>query len=329
MNRKNLPEQDVKRFLENIYTQEEALRVFDNLPHNADYQDVLSESMDKTWDESEEYAAYSALQKEQYQKEAAVLLRKINKKPRTIHRYVKRSLSIAASIAILFAISTGIYKYVSHKDITYSDVVTTFGKIKTLQLPDGTVVTLNACSSLNFPDEFDENERRITLEGEAYFQVAKNESQPFIITTGKFDVKVLGTEFNVKAYSVDEIQSVNVKSGKVQIEMPEATIRLIANEQLKINLLSDEYSKEKEEQPVAVWKKGWLFFDGTPIRDVANELERIYNCKIEFKSGQDFNNLISGEHSNKNLKSVLESIEHTSGIHFNYEEKNKQILFYK
>jgi ferric-dicitrate binding protein FerR (iron transport regulator) len=327
MQNKNLSRQDIRRFLENVYTREEAERIFRNI-YNNEYGDILLKSMDDVWEEAANQPV-NMFQKNAYMEEAAALLRKINQKPSIIRRYFKRSLSIAASIAVLLTLSVGIYKFAAHREPVYSDITTTFGETKTLRLPDGTVVNLNACSSIRFPDRFDDDERRIGLEGEAYFQVNRNEEQAFVITTGKFDVKVLGTEFNVKAYAADEIQSVDVKQGKVQVEMPEATIRLTASEQLRMNMLSDEYGKYREEHPVASWERGYLYFDKTPIRDVANELERIYHCKIEFEPGHPFNNLISGEHANKNIQSVLKSIEYTSGIHFRYDEKSKQIMFYK
>ena len=113
------------------------------------------------------------------------------------------------------------------------------------------------------------------MEGEAYFQVQRKEKQPFIVRTSRFDVRVLGTCFDVKAYSSDEVVSVDVESGKVQVDLPEAMMRLQAKEQVSINTLSGEYSKRCEERDVAVWRKGGLRFSSTPVRDVAKELERM------------------------------------------------------
>lgn len=165
------------------------------------------------------------------------------------------------------------------------------------------------------------------LEGEGYFRVYHNEKQPFIVNTRHFDVRVLGTCFNVKSYSSDEVVSVDVESGKVQVDLPEAMMRLRAKEQILINTVSGEYNKRHEERAVAVWRRGSLRFNSTPIRDVAKELERMYNCRITFTQGQEFNNLISGEHDNKSLEAVLQSIGYTSGIH--YKRSGDQVLLYK
>lgn len=128
---------------------------------------------------------------------------------------------------------------------------------------------------------------------------------PFIVKTKRLDVRVLGTRFDVKSYSTDEIVSVSVESGKVQVDLPEAMMRLTAKEQVLINTVSGEYSKKTEDRGVAVWMKGGLRFYSTPIRDVAKELERVYNCRIAFAPGQDFNNLITGEHDNKSSRPYL------------------------
>ena len=104
-------------------------------------------------------------------------------------------------------------------------------------------------------------------------------------------------------------------------------MRLNANEQILINKLSGEYSKQHDERDVAVWRNGGLRFDATPIRDVAKVLERRYNCRITFADGQEFDNLISGEHDNQSLEAVLQSIEYTSGIH--YRLTGNLVLLYK
>ena len=217
--------------------------------------------------------------------------------------------------------------YIGRQQISYLEASTSYGEHKKVSLPDGTVLTLNSCSRVRYPSRFVDDERRIELEGEGFFQVSHNEKQPFVINTRFFDVRVLGTCFNVKSYSSDETVMVDVENGKVQIDMPDAMMRLTANEQVRINTASGEYSKEREKHAVAVWRGGALRFDATPIHDVAKELERMYNCRITFAHGQSFENLISGEHDNKSLEAVLQSIEYTSGIH--YKLSGKEVLLYK
>lgn len=100
------------------------------------------------------------------------------------------------------------------------------------------------------------------------------------------DVRVLGTTFNVKSYSSDETAYVDVESGKVQVDMPEAMMRLKANERVIVNRTQGEYSKLCEDCAVATWRNGSLRFASTPIHDVAKELERMYNCRIVLPRGR-------------------------------------------
>ena len=258
--------------------------------------------------------------------EAYQLLKHIeHKKNNWLHRI---AVIVAGTAAIICLIIGGFHylKYQNEQQIVYLEASTSYGERKQILLPDGTQVILNSCSHIRYPDNFIGNERRIELEGEGYFQVYRNEEQPFIINTRRFDVRVLGTSFDVKAYSSDEVVSVEVENGKVQVDLPEAMMRIRAKEQVFINTVSGEYSKRRDERPVAIWKKGGLRFNSTPIRDVAKELERMYNCRITFGEGQ-FDNLISGEHDNKSLEAVLQSIEYTSGIR--YRKDGNRILLYK
>ena len=216
----------------------------------------------------------------------------------------------------------------SEQQITFAEISTSFGEKKRVELPDGTILVLNSCSQVRYPDSFQRGYPESGTGRRRILGWCHNEDMPFIVQTKRLDVRVLGTRFDVKSYSTDEIVSVSVESGKVQVDLPEAMMRLTAKEQVLINTVSGEYSKKKEERGVAVWIKGSLRFNSTPIRDVAKELERVYNCRITFAPGQDFNNLITGEHDNKSLEAVLKSIEFISGD-IKYKKEGINVLLYK
>ncbi|MDR2085833.1 MAG: DUF4974 domain-containing protein [Dysgonamonadaceae bacterium] len=326
----------ISHYLNGTYSTEDVNQIVSRLQKEEESRTVLQETMDAVWEESAAFADVSDEEREKYRMEAAGLLKRIkqaeaDRMKKTKQLSWKKIASVAAAAAVLLMAGWLINNYSQPFGATteYSSVTTSFGEIKTAFLPDGTRITLNACSKIVYPQTFSGNERKIRLNGEAFFSVIRNEKQPFIVSAGQFDVTVLGTEFNIKNYDTDVIHSVDVKSGKVQVEIPDATIRLKADEQFKIDLLSGEYAKSGENKDVAAWRKGHLSFKQTPLRDVANELERTYKCEIQFQQGKIFNNLISGEHSNESLESVLKSIELTTGIHFKFIEKDKTILFYK
>lgn len=320
-NHKNL----YRRYLDDLYTKEDARQLLNSL-QNPDNHETLNELSSDVWEEAATQQPLTDLEREHYKREAHQLLKRIEHKKRTwLRRVAIATISTAAVVCLVLG---GIHylKYQNERQIIYLEASTSYGERKQILLPDGTQLTLNSCSHVRYPNNFTGEERRIVLEGEGYFQVHRNERQPFIVSTRRFDVRVLGTCFDIKSYSSDEIVSVEVENGKVQVDLPEAMMRLKGKEQVLINTVSGEYNKRREERPVAIWKKGGLRFNSTPIRDVAKELERMYNCRITFADGQ-FNNLISGEHDNKSLEAVLQSIEYTSGIR--YKKEGNRIVLYK
>lgn len=318
--------QKLRRYLDDIYTRNEASKLLDSL-RDAENKDLLEEVTAEVWEASAGHGQTTSVEREKYKKEARRLLRGIEHSKRIwLRRTAYAIAGIAALLCLVFG-SIHYYHYMDEQNTTYSLANTSYGEKRHLTLPDGTQIVLNSCSSLRYPNRFSGKERKVELDGEAYFRVARNEAMPFIITTGNFNVRVLGTHFDVKSYPKDEIVSVNVESGKVQVDLPEAMMRLTAREQVLINTLSGEYTKKKEEREVAVWIKGGLRFSSTPIRDVARELERVYNCRITFAPDDEFTNLISGEHDNKSLESVLQSIEYVSGV--KHKKEGNEIVLYK
>lgn len=314
------------RYLDNLYTTEDAHKLLDELA-DPTCNEVLEELASNAWDESSSQQLFTDLEREEYKREAHQLLKHIEHKKRT---WIRRIALVSVGIAAMLCLVWGGFSYLNYKNeqqIVYMEASTSYGECKQFLLPDGTQLVLNACSRVRYPNSFIGEERKIELEGEGFFRVHRNEKQPFIIKTSRFKIHVLGTSFNVKSYASDEIVSVEVESGKVQVDLPEAMMRLQAKEQIRINTVSNEYNKCREERPVAVWQKGGLRFNSTPIRDVAKELERMYNRQIIFAKGQEFKNLISGEHDNKSLEAVLQSMEYTSGIR--YKKEGDFILLYK
>lgn len=315
------------RYLDDLYTRDDASQLLQSIK-DSENQDILDELAAEVWEESGNLQPGNDLEREKYKREARQLLKRIEHKKRT---WFRRASVVAVSTAAVIAIiigSVNFFRYMNAQQVTLAEITTSFGEKRQVTLPDGTLLVLNSCLQVRYPDRFVGDLREVELEGEGYFRVARNEKMPFIVRTKRLDVQVLGTRFDVKSYSTDEIVSVSVESGKVQVDLPEAMMRLTAKEQVLINTVSGEYSKKTEDRGVAVWMKGGLRFYSTPIRDVAKELERVYNCRITFASGQDFNNLITGEHDNKSLEAVLKSIEFISGD-IKYKKEGIHVLLYK
>lgn len=317
----------LKRFVDGLYTRKDADDLLKHF-HAGKYNTEISEAMDNVWEEMEEDEV-SSLQHQQYREEARLLLSRI-RKPEKRFSFIPY-LRYVAIVAVILSIGWGGFRLIrsnQEKVLTYTEVHVKNGEHKRIILPDGTSVTLNAGSYLRYPQEFITDVRRIEMNGEAFFEVTRDEEKPFLIHTKDADVKVLGTSFNVKAFDMDEQLTVSVQTGKVQVDLPEAMMRLLPDEQFVMDKTKGEFQKRNEDARLStVWIKGGLYFNRTPIRTVVNELVRMYNRTIEFAPGAEYDDYIYGEHDNKSLEAVLKSIQYSTDIKYRIE--NDKIVLYK
>ncbi len=326
---------DINRYLDNFYATEEVHRLRELIR-----SEIGSESLDarmkELWIECLASREEPLYKEELLKREAERLLEeRVGKAVTPKKRQWKLRLwsRVAASLLLLIVASWTVYyaakdRHLSTTELTYQEVHVPYGEKKELLLPDGTTVLLNAGSHFSYPDKFMGEERQVKLNGEGFFSVAKDKSHPFVVSSRDLDIKVLGTVFNVKTYEEDELVSVAVRSGKVQVDTDGISSRLTSGEQITLNHRTKDYQKKTvEANSISSWRKGGLFFNETPIADVVRELNRIYNCKVRFEEGQNFNNLIVGEHDNKSIESVLKSIEYTSGI--KCRKEGSEYILYK
>ncbi|MDR1755666.1 MAG: FecR domain-containing protein [Culturomica sp.] len=160
------------------------------------------------------------------------------------------------------------------------------GATYTIRLADGTKVVLNADSELRFPALFSQNERRVTLKGEAYFDVAKDPKRPFIIHTGdSLDIRVLGTKFNVQTYGDIPKTAVTLIEGSVSVSvgLGEVGVVLKPAEQAVFDRKSTLLSVRALENTLhsTAWSNGYFDFEATHIRLIIKELEKWYNVEID------------------------------------------------
>ena len=179
---------------------------------------------------------------------------------------------------------------------------------KVISLSDGSKIYLNAGSRLSYSKDYDSESRKVSLNGEAYFDVKKG-INPFIISTEYAQITVLGTKFNVR--SRDDGFEVGVNEGAVKVQNDLQSMELSQGEQIDIN---PEYPKTFSSSKMADFYPGWknnkLICDNSSLLKICDELERIYNVKINFKNESQKNIPISGiiNLNPSNLESVLSSI---------------------
>lgn len=168
------------------------------------------------------------------------------------------------------------------------EVIAPIGSRTVVQLSDGTEVNLNYGSRIKYPRNFTGNTREITLSGEGYFDVAHNPDKPFIVKTGKLNIKALGTEFNVLAYPDDDKIATTLVEGKVILEKTNHDEKsqligtMVPGQHVTYNRNSGIITSTKGNiDKYIAWKDGKLIFDDEPIAEVAEKLGRMFNVEIE------------------------------------------------
>ncbi len=197
-------------------------------------------------------------------------------------------------------------------------------------LPDGSVVTLNWNSKLEFPEKFNDNIREVTIIGEAFFDVKPDPNKPFVINAGNAQVKVLGTSFNVSAYPETETVEVVVKTGKVQVIRKKTDVQtainkviLVPGEKGTLFNQSNLLEKSVNTNPNFIaWKTQDLVFDEVPLNDVIQCLKKVYHADIQLKE-PELNNLVyTGHFDQKPVDFILDVIRLTFNL--NLSEENEQ-----
>lgn len=153
-------------------------------------------------------------------------------------------------------------------------------------LPDGSEVWLNAESTIEFPAAFLGNERQVLLKGEAYFKVARNEACPFIVTSDRMKVRVLGTEFNFKSYT-SETSHISLVSGSVEVsradaDLPDVTLK--PGQDAWRDEAGEIHVREVDTYAVTQWVSGFFYFDDLPLVEILRELGRWYNLGVVFRN---------------------------------------------
>lgn len=155
---------------------------------------------------------------------------------------------------------------------------------QTIHLPDGSTVILNSNSKLDYPAQFTGNTREVHMTGEAYFDIAHNPAQPFIVHAGNISTKVLGTTFNIKAYPSDDNILVTVVKGKVQVSKKNKTLgTLTASQQISFTKSTEAVVQQQANtKVVTAWKPAEVVFNDMTMREAVEQLKKRFNLNIVF-----------------------------------------------
>ncbi|MCG8309409.1 MAG: FecR domain-containing protein [Cytophagales bacterium] len=204
------------------------------------------------------------------------------------------------------------------------------GRKSTIFLPDCTIVTLNAGSSITFPERFTREFRDVKLTGEAFFDVSENKLQPFRVKARGIYTVALGTSFNVKAYETDSNISVSLDEGLVKINGVQrqsgSSYFLNPGEKIVYNPELGDVEKLKFDRDLELaWKDGILVFKQTNLRDFVHTIERWYGVRVELTGDMDVECSVNGRFENEILLNVLESLQYSISGDVKYKLQDKTV----
>ena len=220
---------------------------------------------------------------------------------------------IAASFLLMLSIGMSVLFYTQHSELqklTSRNVVIRSGESpSSITLPDGTKVKLNTRSSLTYQQDFGREDRKVSLSGEGYFDVKRDEAKQFVVQTGFIDITVLGTSFNVYAYEDKDFLEMALVKGSVRVNTvrpPYKSLHARPNEKITYNKHTGQLMLETtSNQAETAWMQEELTFRHTPLREVFRSLERKFGITIQTSDTLFANDAYTGTFKEATLENVL------------------------
>ncbi|MEO6187693.1 MAG: FecR domain-containing protein [Ginsengibacter sp.] len=210
-------------------------------------------------------------------------------------------------------------------EIEYNTMSTPVGRQYHLKLADGSEIWLNAASSITYPTSFPGNDRKVSITGEAYFEVAHDARKPFHVMVNNMEVKVLGTHFNISAYENEDAAKTTLLEGSVKVTKNNSNILIEPGQQaIAINGNNDMPVKKREVDldEVMAWKNSKFIFQDADIKSIMRQLERWYGITASYDgnvTNEEFVGVIS---RNVNISQILAMLETTGRVGFRIQGKN-------
>lgn len=200
-------------------------------------------------------------------------------------------------------------------------LTTEVGQRSQATLPDGSKVWLNANTKLVVASDFGESNRNVSLKGQAYFDVVRNENTPFIVECNHIDVAVLGTKFDVSSYSSNENVVVVLESGKVELQYKKnKSSKYVLNpgEQGEFNPITRELEiKEVDVDILTCWRNGMLIFRDHGMEEVLAQLEKRFNVEVIVEDPEVYNSLFTATIKDESLEQIINLMEYSCSVECN------------
>ncbi|ERJ58718.1 FecR family protein [Sphingobacterium paucimobilis] len=192
----------------------------------------------------------------------------------------------------------------------YHTIETPKGGIYQVVLPDGSQVWLNSASSISFPVHFDGSERRVSIKGEAYFDVVHNKNTPFKVLSKEQEIQVLGTKFNVNAYEDERSTKTTLVDGSVRVKTSGKQLLLRPGYQAINPSDKPIYVQQADIQSVTAWKEGFFQFDRVDVQTLMRQLSRWYDIEIEYRGEIPKDEFVGKIKRSEDINTILEILRY-------------------
>lgn len=206
----------------------------------------------------------------------------------------------------------------------YNSIETPRGGQYQLNLPDGTKIWINSASSLKYPASFASlKERRVELSGEAYFEVAKDKTHPFIVKSGRQEIQVLGTHFDVNAYPDEQLIKTTLLEGSVKLNK-----QVVLKPGEQSSLTGEKFTVKAVNVNDAVdWKNGEFVFTNESLTSILKKVSRWYDVEIKYvRTPANMPTFTGSVSRSENISGVLKMLEETSNVRFSIEGKQVSVI---
>jgi transmembrane sensor len=296
----------------------------ESLFSNGEDNSQLRNHLEKKWDSALQESLQVDLNLDHILDRVHHIIRKkeISERQKPLQKIIRVYMKAAAILLIPLLIMGGlVYSFLDHGKasadrIVNSTIYAPLGSRVSFELPDGTTGMLNSGSHLSYSLPFNKS-RQVKLEGEAWFEVYRDENHPFEINTGSSKVKVLGTSFNLSAYPEENYVEVVLKQGKVEFMNMEGKEKAILQSSERLVSQNGNISKSViDPSKYYAWTEGKLVFRSDPMDEVARRIERWYNVKVELADQELKRYSFRATFEDDKLEDVLHYLSMTSPIKY-------------
>ena len=233
-----------------------------------------------------------------------------------------------AAVLIPFVLFTGLITYTNNTvdifgEAAYTEIYVPKGEQVRFVFQDGSEAYLNADTKIRYPKKFGLFNRKVFLEGEAFFKIATNKKRPFIVTVNNTNVEVTGTSFNVKAYKHDELMEVVLEEGRICFNTPDHSYGLLPGQLALYNKKSGLCTIKDiaNSTEASMWKDDYFVFKDTPLLEVLKVLNRRFNVDYNFRETQALRYSFTLTTQQTSLEKLIKELETIAPVKFDLNDK--------